>query len=159
MLYVLYRCLVPMETRSLTWEGLCWHSLVWSTLTSLEMPLNHYRGWTTSNSWKLSTCIPNPIILDIWLKFNDLPLLYLSSHAYWCWSVTLILCLHVQWNLHNTDTTGTLPDCSYYSSEVVQVHPSISGAHLHYWNYSDSKRRPKQGLVESDVSIFDVLVW
>ena len=40
----------------------------------------------------------------------------------------IIIVVHVlQWNLHNTDTTGTLPSCPYYrgvlSSEVVQATP------------------------------------
>ena len=37
--------------------------------------------------------------------------------------------------------------------------PSISRAHLHHWNYSDNKRRPKGGQVESDISVFGILVW
>ena len=39
----------------------------------------------------------------------------------------------LQWNLHHTDTIGTLPNCPYYrgvlSSEVVQAtHPNQRGS-------------------------------
>ena len=41
---------------------------------------------------------------------------------------------------------------------LCKLYPSISGAHLHHWNYSDNKRRPKGGLIENDTSIFGILV-
>ena len=72
----------------------------------------------------------------------------------------------LQWNLHNTDTIGTLPNCPYYrgvlSSEVGHSFES----HTHQLarltfiieTTQTSKRRPKEGLTGCDISISGILV-
>ena len=55
---------------------------------------------------------------------------------FWTYMLSQLAGNILQWNLHNTDTTGTLQNCPYYRSvlslEVVQATPPIHEAHLNH---------------------------
>ena len=61
-------------------------------------------------------------------------------------SITNVYYYSVQWNLHNTDTIGTLPNCPYCLSSEVDIVQQATP--LNQWGSLKLPRLTKKGLKE-----------